>query len=282
MRVRLYSLSLCLYAMVGLSQPSCFAADGSAPSLSAQSEPVHLDDKQEHKAIEHEAWQQATQAGKQDLLSGDLEGAKTWLKKAYEIAQRFGQSDSRVAVSQSNLGQLYKAQGNYLLAERASRRSLELIRQNEPKDNFGFAVELSNLAGILKDEGKYGEAKPLYEAAIAILAEMRGKESVEVATVYDNLALLFQKQGDYKAAVGVQLKAIAVYEHELGADNPDLAIALGNLAESYRELNQSDKAEPLYERSLAIMRKAYGDKHPSVATALDNLAGLYVKEGKFN
>ncbi len=103
MRVRLYSLSLCLHAMVGLSQPSCFSADGSTSSLMTQSEPVLLDssrrqehnkqeqdkqeqDKQEHKAIEHEAWQQATQAGKQDLLSGDLEGAKTWLKKAYEIA----------------------------------------------------------------------------------------------------------------------------------------------------------------------------------------------------
>jgi tetratricopeptide (TPR) repeat protein len=115
--------------MVGFSQPSCFSADSSSTQLAAQSEPVLLDKsyKQEEKAIEHEAWQQATQAGKQDLLAGDLEGAKTWLKKAYEIAQRFGLNDSRVAVSQSNLGQLYKAQGNYLLAEKIKLTKITLM-----------------------------------------------------------------------------------------------------------------------------------------------------------
>lgn len=227
------------------------------------------------------SWHRVTELGRMALLRGEFDQALEQFQTALSLSQPMSTSDSRKAISLSNLSLIYKHKGDLNKAENYSRLALKAMNAAGMKDASMFSVELNNLAGVLSEESKYAEAIELYDSSLLILAKAKGEASLEVAAVADNLASLHKKLKQYEDAARLEEKAVRIYQTKLGPEHRELAVALGNLADSYLNLGRLSEAHSASERSLEVMRKNFGDKHPAVASAMDNLAGIYIKEGKF-
>ena len=76
--------------------------------------------------------------------------------------------DLLVAVSLSQVAELYRARGQYALAEPLFERALAIRDRLLGDDDADLAKSLADLAELYYVQGRYAAAEPLYERAIAI------------------------------------------------------------------------------------------------------------------
>jgi len=73
-----------------------------------------------------------------------------------------------VAASLAQVAELYRARGQYALAEPLFERALAIRDEILDPEDPELAKSLADLAELYYVEGRYADAKPLYERAIAI------------------------------------------------------------------------------------------------------------------
>jgi tetratricopeptide (TPR) repeat protein len=110
---------------------------------------------------------------------------------AIPIAQRvlalrekaLGRDHPDVAISLSNLAELYASQGRYAEAEPLYQRSLAIQEKAFGRDHPNVALSLNNLAALYKEQGRYADAEPLYQRSLAIWEKALGRDHSDVATI---------------------------------------------------------------------------------------------------
>ena len=148
----------------------------------------------------------------------------------------------------SNLGNLYKAQGDL---ESAKRCYLEAVRINPQ-----FAIAWSNLAGIFKDEGQLQSAEAYYTEAIRLCPEFADAHS-NLGNTYKDLGILDKAKASYETAISLR---------------PDFAIAHGNLGVCYWESGEVDKAVKSLKYAVQL--------EPNFPDAFNNLGNVQRQESK--
>jgi protein O-GlcNAc transferase len=146
----------------------------------------------------------------------------------------------------SNLGNLYKAQGDL---EGAKRCYLEAVRINPE-----FSIAWSNLAGVFKDEGQQQTAEAYYVEAIRLCPEF--------ADAHSNL-------GNTYKDMGMLEKATACYETAIKL-RPDFAIAHGNLGVCQWESGRLDLAVKSLKYAIQL--------EPNYPDAFNNLGNVQRQE----
>ncbi len=202
-------------------------------------------------------------------------------EKRLAIARKLGDAKSE-ASALNNIGEVYRAWGQYDEAISYSKQTLEVTEKAFGSEHPNFAACLNNLAGLYDNQGKYGEAEPLYKRALEISETALGSDHPTVAIRLNNLAGLYDSLGKYDDAEPLYKRALEIVEKSLGSEHPYVAASLNNLAGLYDSQGKYDEAEPLYKRALAIGEKTLGPNHPNVAIRLNNLAGLYRTQGKYD
>ena len=87
----------------------------------------------------------------------------------------------RTAITLSNIGVIYKSQGNYPKALDYNMRSLEI---NEQKgDQYEVANALSNIGGIYMDQGDYPNSLDYYSQSLKIYEQIDGNQ-IGIAETY--------------------------------------------------------------------------------------------------
>uniref|UniRef100_A0A6U4E2X8 protein O-GlcNAc transferase n=1 Tax=Phaeomonas parva TaxID=124430 RepID=A0A6U4E2X8_9STRA len=150
----------------------------------------------------------------------------------------------------SNLGNLFKVQGNL---EEAKRCYLEAIRIQP-----GFAIAWSNLAGIFKEEGQLTTAVAYYREAIRLCPTF--------ADAHSNLGNALKEQG-------LVLEAMECYRASIKL-RPDFAIAHGNLASCYYDLGQLDVAVRTFRYAIQL--------EPNFPDAYNNLGNAQRDLGRID
>ncbi|HNA73925.1 MAG TPA: tetratricopeptide repeat protein, partial [Candidatus Obscuribacter sp.] len=112
------------------------------------------------------SWHRETELGRMALLKGEFDQALEHFQSALSLSQPLPASDSRKAISLSNLSLIYKHKGDLSQAESYSRQALKAMNAAGMKDASMFSVELNNLAGVLSEEGKYAESIELYDSSL--------------------------------------------------------------------------------------------------------------------
>jgi len=207
--------------------------------------------------------------------------AEPLLRRALEVAEKYGSDHPYVATHLNNLAGLLKEQGKYTEAEPLFRRALAIREEQLGPEHPDVAASLNNLAALLYALAKYTDAEPLLRRTLEICEQQLRPEYPVVATSLNNLAQLLEAQGNYVDAEPLVRRALEIREKQLGPEHPDVAMSLHNLASLLQTQGKYADAELVYRRALEILKKQLGPEHPNVASSLNNLAGLLESQGKY-
>lgn len=223
-----------------------------------------------------------TQRGIQLFQQGRYVQAEPLLKRALEIVKKaLGPDRPEVAVSLTNLAELYAKQGRYEKAETLYKQSLAIVEKAFGAEHPIVAQSLTRLATLYLSWGRYADAEPRLNRSRAILEKALGRDHAEVAIVLNDLASLYSNQGRYADAERLYKDARAIIEKVLGPDHPEVAVILNGLATLYVYQGRYADAEPLLNHTIAIAKTAFGREHLSFAPYLNNLAELYSRGGRY-
>ncbi len=104
--------------------------------------------------------------------AGDYAQGIEVARHALQVAeQNDGPDHPNVALSLSNLAELYEAQEDYAKAEPLFKRSLEILEKEYGQDSPFLVPTLLNMASLYKDMGREKEAQQMVERANNIQAK---------------------------------------------------------------------------------------------------------------
>ncbi len=209
----------------------------------------------------------------------------------YQRALKLAKGEVETAMTQNNLGNLYKAKNDYPAALNAYGEALE-IRERLAKTNPDtyepdVAVTQINLGALYQAKYDYPAALNAYGKAHEIydrLAKINpAKYEPNLALIQNNLGELYRAKNNYPAALNAYGKALEIKER-LAKTNPDtyepdVAMTQNNLGNLYQAkndypaaLNAFGKALEIYERLSKTNPDTY---EPDLAMIQNNLGSLY-------
>jgi tetratricopeptide (TPR) repeat protein len=180
-------------------------------------------------------------------------------------------------------GAWYAAErGQYGLAEKMARASLEVRQEVLGLDDTAILDSTSMLASVLQDRGQYKEAEEMNRRALAGSEKELGVNHSSTLTSVSNLASVLQHRGQYDEAEELNRRALAGREKELGVNHPDTLTSMSNLASVLEHQGQYDEAEELNRRALAGSEKELGVNHPDTLKSVSKLASVLQYRGQYD
>lgn len=210
-----------------------------------------------------ESWEETLAAGQRALQQRHYGEAERQFRVAVEKAEAFGREDRRIAVSLSQLAEVYAAQRRYLEAEPIYGRALSIYQVVHGEDHPDVAAMLNNLGVVHRLHGQFSEAEPLLKRALAIKEKVYGPDHAEVAVTLGNLGQLYLAQGRFKDAEPYYRRALSVREKVLGDMHPDVAKSLEDYAVLLRTMGREKEALPLESRAQGIRVKGASPPRPA-------------------
>ena len=204
---------------------------------------------------QQQTWESAMAAGQQAVQQGNYADAERMFLVAVRKAEEFGLEDRRVAVSLSQLAQVYAGQEKYVEAEPVYLQALKIYQAVHGEFHADVAAMLNNLGVLHRMYGQYAQAEPLLMRALAIKEKLLGPDHPDVALSVGNLAQLRVVQGQPEKAEPLYRRALAIREQTLGTFHPEVAKTLEDLANVLRKVGRTDEAISLEVRARDIRAK---------------------------
>ncbi len=202
--------------------------------------------------------------------------AAPWLDRARVTFAELG-DDEGVTRVMTEIGEVYRLQGEYSTARRYLEESLRLA-DSIPSDGARLKVRAMALKrqGVLSAyEGNYGAARSHFTESLGILRELKDKPGI--GALLNNLGIVARFEGDYATARRRYEESLNLYR-ELG-DRWHVAGLLNNLGLVARYQGDQAAARQYLEESLSIQR-GLGDKG-GIANALSSLGDVMLDQGDY-
>jgi len=196
-------------------------------------------------ACQQQTWESAMASGQQAVQQGNYAEAERFFTIAVQKAEEFGRQDRRVAISLSQLAQVYAGQGKHVEAEPVYLHALKIYQAVHGENHADVAATLNNLGVLHRLYGQYAEAEPLLTRALAIKENLLGPDHPDVALGAANLGQLWVAQGQPEKAEPYYRRALAIRQKTLGASHPEVAKTLEDLANVLRKLGRNNEAVAL-------------------------------------
>jgi len=202
---------------------------------------------------------------------GAYDEARDLLERA--TAHHRGRGDEEYPRVLAALATVHQAVGEYDVAERCFRESLEKTKDLRGEEHLDVAYRMNDLAILLKDKGDRQEAERLQRQVLAMKRRLAGNDLATASTL-NNLAVLVADRGELTEAEALYREALEIRRAKLGNDHLLVVNTLSNLLVLLRQREDFDAAEPLAREILDVRRRVQGDDHPDVAASLYNLAAI--------
>lgn len=219
--------------------------------------------------------------GRAYFALGLYDAARPHFDSAYAIRSRGdGGGGLDLAISASERGQLAKATGDYVEAERMMRQALAGMRARLKPDDDQITAALSGLADARYKRGKFGEAEALYREALRLTRARHGDSAIEVADRLGSLGSFLSYTGRAAEAKAPLEEALAIVRRTYGAVDPRVVGALMSLSDA--QVNRPDfaGAEATLREALPIVRAVFGPTHPDVANITARLGNALQAQQK--
>jgi tetratricopeptide (TPR) repeat protein len=115
-----------------------------------------------------------------------------------------------VAVSLSQLAQVYAGQGKHAEAEPVYLQALKIYQAVHGENHADVAATLNNLGVLHRMYGQYAEAEPLLSRSLAIKERLLGPNHPDVALSVANLGQLYVAQGQPAKAEPLYRRALSI------------------------------------------------------------------------
>ncbi|MGC4081013.1 MAG: tetratricopeptide repeat protein [Vicinamibacterales bacterium] len=183
-------------------------------------------------------------------------------------------SPSNVADVLNQIGIFHDDRGDVRAAERALRRSLDILRTVPRTSALDIATREGNLAQVLWKAGDAAAAEPLMRTALRRVQNAGSSATSDIATAMNNLGRFLQERNQLEKAEPLLVDAVRLWQRANGVHDPKVAIALANLALVYSDTGRFTEAEEALTQSLAIGERAFGRDNPRLTPALNDLASV--------
>jgi CHAT domain-containing protein len=150
--------------------------------------------------------------------TGDQARAEQLYKEAiaiWETQPGFGLNYPSIAVTLRDLAQIYYQRRDYVRAESALLRALNILTVVNGPESPKIGRILDQLANIHYDQGHYDEAESLCQRALKVLQNANGPHHPSVARTLDNLSRIYIARGEIAKALDAQTQAGAIEDHNL-------------------------------------------------------------------
>jgi tetratricopeptide (TPR) repeat protein len=177
------------------------------------------------------------------------------------------------------LGEALRLLGQFLEAEHALNRALQLADTDDPPDPINHAMALNGLGIVFKDTQRFEQAAQHYRQALTLLEQTLGPNNLELAPLYHNLAGLEHAQDRFTEGEPLARRALELRATHEGLETTGAAADLAVLGALLLGQKRYPEAEAVLEQSLAVWQSRYGSQHYEVAVVKHNLAALYQARG---
>ena len=216
----------------------------------------------------------ATDLGATYQRLGHINEAKQWLERARQVWSAEPGQGYNLAMTVSDLADLYRNTGEYAAAERLLREALASHPFDSAFDPESKSVLRNDLADLLREQGRGAEAQRLFKESIGSGAV----SSRQRISALIGLADIDRQNGDWEAGIAAWNEALDLCRRE--RDEAGEAIALRGLGMTWLEAGAAGRAEPLLRRALHFMENNPDTQPEQVAGVLSAMGTLYRAENK--
>lgn len=223
----------------------------------------------------------STTYGLLQLIRGRNDLSEDLLKSALNKFEDAKASESLAAAQAlTHLGNLYRARGQYALAEEQLTRALSLREQKLKPTDEVIAASYNDL-GLVYIQTDADKALDYYEKALNIYEQAHGKQHPKVAIANTNIGFVYQKLELYGDAINYFESALAIWDKLYSGAHPSKAFMQFSLGNTYKSMKDYKAAQGYYERALQLYTQSYGISHPERARVLNALGTLDISENKY-
>ena len=225
-------------------------------------------------------WNNLDQVGVRAFQKGDYVEAQELLEGAVKEAEKFGDTDARLATSLTNLSRCLIEEGLAKDAEPQLNRALAIREKAGGKDSIEYAETAGALGTTFALLNKPTDAEKYFQMALIIRQQKLGADHTEVAETLIDLGKLYCVQGKLDESERLLKQALGIRYKAMGGESAAVADVNTDLAEVYTKQGKFPQAEKMYLKALAIDQKALGQDNAFNATILAGLSGVYKSMGK--
>lgn len=201
-----------------------------------------------------QSWEQYMDAAAFAYQDGRTEEAESLFLLAAQVAEDFGDTDPRRALTLGNLADLYRSQARDEEAESAYLESLALLEGIDGPDSPRVARFVADIAVFYTDLGRVEEAEPLYRRALEALEWTHGFDHDDVLELRTSLAGFLLQQQRYREAEPLYVEVLAIL---LDVPEPDrdldrVLTALDEYSALLRATGREDEAAEAEARARDI------------------------------
>ena len=157
----------------------------------------------------------ATLFNNMSFLCQDLEDypqAQEYLEKSLFILKGLEESEIEMAVTYSNLANVYLAMGQINEAKVTVKKALDLFIGESGDSDVHYAGAVCTLGEIYFKEADCEKAAALFREAMKLTERDYGTDNLSYAVLCENLALCLKELGDKEAALNYENKAFEIKE----------------------------------------------------------------------
>ena len=251
-------------------------------------------------------WQEKTSAGSRALAAGDYKTAESSLVAGLELAQQFGNSDPRLALSMNNLGALYLDQRKYGKARPLLQKAVVVYEGIYGAEHEEGAEAAYNLGMLHLNTNQPRKAQKYLHQVLEIKERLFGPDDLELVKVLTALAACARNELDEKekyAYNALRILRESTPEQSLAGEAPFKLLAstysseidrrsnrkirsmqivlLGKLCALHADYGDPIEGERLAREYLKVREKSMGRSSPSVANALGDLAKALARQERY-
>ena len=180
------------------------------------------------------------------------------------------------ALDYAKLGDIAQASEQYVQAEQAYRKAIEILR-GQSGEEHALAIVWRNTGAVLTAEGRFDDALRALKEASKLTHQNKFTDAPLNAEVLNSLGVVYFHQGDMRKAETFFTQAAQIQAPFSKATD----VALANLGNIYQKRGEYAKAEEAYKRSMQITEDRLGDSHPNLSMTLGSLGLLYNATGRY-
>jgi serine/threonine protein kinase/tetratricopeptide (TPR) repeat protein len=216
---------------------------------------------------------------------GEVTVAEMLDEEAERADHELADQPAVLAAVQRTIGNTYRYQGRFDLAERELRTALATEQRLYGPAHPEVARSSDLLAGVFMVKGEYDKAESLLRQAVEIYRDPRaGGDAPPVwhMSALGDLGLLLSARGDSAGAEGVLREALRLAPKLTGNERALIPLLLANLGRARESQGDLSEAETLYRQSTVEYRRLSGRERLELATSLTYLGDLLMTEGKLS
>lgn len=125
---------------------------------------------------------------------GDTDTAARYLKKALSILENLEESNIEIAITYSNLANLYIKTDNIEEAEKYAEDAVVMFKENSAEKDVHYSAAICTLGDVYFAKGDYEKAADLFETALKFIERDYGKDNDNYKTALTNMLLSIRKK----------------------------------------------------------------------------------------